>query len=67
VADVLSRGLVAEPSAEEAADAEADEPAIGKPVQLPTPAAALPSTGTASACGITLQELLATAEEPEVV
>jgi len=65
VADALSRGPVAETSGGEAVDTEADEPAIGSPVQLPPPANILPSTGATTAGRMTLQKLLATTEEPE--
>jgi hypothetical protein len=56
---------VAETSSGEAGDTKADEPAIGRPVQLPPPATILPSTGATTAGRMTLQELLATTEEPE--
>jgi hypothetical protein len=65
VADALSRGPVAETSGGEAVDTEADEPAIGRPVQLPPPANILPSTEATTAGRMILQKLLATTEEPE--
>jgi hypothetical protein len=64
VADALSRGPVVEVDAEEKADSEADEPAIGRPVQMPLPATAAPGGEAGSTGRVTLQELLGLTEEP---
>ncbi|GMF48238.1 unnamed protein product [Phytophthora fragariaefolia] len=67
VADALSRRPVPETrNKEEKADGDADEPAIGRLVQMPTPKKNGLEEGAAFPNQITLQELLATANDASI-